>query len=158
MGMASVTQVLVGLRRIGIVGLRESLKAVEAAGATERDEVVDVMLETLSGLNYIPSHVQGDYREALWREYKRHRGEDIRDLYSEIEIVVRGEPGADLDRFLRALRNSFGEHELKPAVTIEEPDPSGRNPQMLIDGEVVLAGTARERDVERAVRAQISDW
>ena len=42
----------------------------------------------------------------------RHRGEDIRDLYSEIEVVVRGEPGEGLDRFLRALRIAFGEHEL----------------------------------------------
>jgi len=79
--MAAVTQVLVGLRRIGIVGLRESLKEVEACGATDRDKVVDLMLSTLSRLNYIPPHVEDDYRHALWREYMRHRGEDIRDLY-----------------------------------------------------------------------------
>ncbi len=156
--MAAVTQVLVGLRRIGIVGLRESLIGVEASGATEREEVVDVMLGALSQLNYIPSHVEDDYRKTLWREYMRHRGEDIRDLYSEIEVVVRGEQGEGLDRFLRALRIAFGEHELKPAATLEPPDPAGHNPQMLIDGEVVLAGATREREVERAVRAQISDW
>jgi len=156
--MAEVTQVLVGLRRIGIVGLRESLKRVEADGVTERAEVVDLMLETLSRLNYIPSHVEDDYRQALWREYMRHLGEDIRDLYSEIDVVVRGEEGDELDRFLWALRLAFGEHELKPAVTMEPPDPGGRNPQMLIEGELVLAGATRERDVERAVRGQISDW
>ena len=156
--MAAVTQILVGLRRIGIVGLTESLKAVDVAGVTERDEVVDLMLGTLSRINYIPSHVEDDYRNALWREYMRHRGEDIRDLYSEIEVVVRGEPGEGLDRLLRALRIAFGEHELKPAVAMEPPDPAGRNPQMLIDGEIVLAGTSREREVEKAVRAQISDW
>ena len=156
--MAAVTQVLVGLRRIGIVGLRESLKEVEASGATDRHKVVDLMLSTLSRLNYIPPHVEDDYRKALWREYMRHRGEDIRDLYSEIEVVVRGEAGAELDRFLRALRLAFNEHELTPAVTMEAPDLEGRNPQMLIDGEIVLAGATREREVEKAVRAQISDW
>ena len=156
--MAAVTQILVGLRRIGIVGLRESLKEVEASGATEREEVVDLMLGALSRINYIPPHVKDEYRQALWREYMRHRGEDIRDLYSEIEVVVRGDQGDELDRFLRALRIAFGEHELKPAVTMESPDPAGQNPRMLIDGEVVLAGATREREVERAVRAQISDW
>lgn len=156
--MAAVTQVLVGLRRIGIVGLRESLREVEASGATEREAVVDLMLGTLSRLNYIPPHVEDDYRQALWREYMRHLGEDIRDLYSEIEVVVRGEQGDEMDRFLRALRLAFGEHELKPAVTMEPPDPQGRNPQMLIDGEIILAGATREREVDKAVRAQISDW
>jgi hypothetical protein len=156
--MASVTQVLVGLRRIGIVGLQESLREVEKAGATEREEVVDLMLGVLSEINYIPSHVLDEYRHALWREYMRHRGEDIRDLYSEIDVVVRGEPGEDLDRFQRALRLAFGEHELKPAVTLESPAPKGRNPQLVIEGEVVLAGTTRDREVDKAVRAQISDW
>jgi hypothetical protein len=156
--MAAVTQVLVGLRRIGIVGLRESLKGVEASSATEREEVIDLMLGTLSQLNYIPSHVEDDYRKTLWREYMRHCGEDIRDLYSEIQVVVRGQHGDELDRFLRSLRIVFGEHELKPAVTMEAPDPSGQNPQLLIEGEIVLAGATREREVDRAVRAQISDW
>ena len=156
--MAAVTQVLVGLRRIGIVGLRESLKGVDASGAAEREDVVDLMLGTLSQLNYIPSHVEDDYRKTLWREYMRHCGEDIRDLYSEIQVFVRGQHGDELDRFLRALRIAFGEHELKPAVTLEPPDPSGQNPQLLIEGEVVLAGATREREVDRAVRAQISDW
>jgi hypothetical protein len=140
------------------VGLQESLKQVEKSGVTERDEVVEVMLSTLWEMNYIPSHVLDEYRDALWREYMRHNGEDIRDLYSIIDVAVRGEQGPELERFMRALRIAFGEHELKPAVTLEPPDPSGRNPQMLIDGEVVLAGTAREREVEKAVRAQISDW
>ena len=156
--MAAVTQVLVGLRRIGIVGLRESLKEVEASGVTEREAVVGVMMGALSQINYIPAHVEDEYRHALWREYRRHLGEDIRDLYSEIEVVVRGEQGEELDRFLRALRLAFGEHELKPEVTMEPPDPAGHNPQMLIDGEIILAGATREREVEKAVRAQISDW
>ena len=156
--MAEVTQILIGLRRLGIVGLRGSLKQVDAAGVTEREEVVDLMLGTLSRLNYIPPHVEDDYRQALWREYMRRLGEDIRDLYSEIEVVVRGEQGDEMDRFLRALRLAFGEHELKPAVAMEPPDPRGQNPQMLIDGELILAGATREREVDKAVRAQISDW
>lgn len=156
--MAEVTQILVGLRRIGIVGLRESLKRVDSAGATEHEEVVDLMLGTLARMNYIPAHVEDDYRQALWREYMRHLGEDIRDLYSEIEVVVRGEPGDEMDSFLRALRLAFGEHELKPAVQMEPPDPDGLNPQLLIENEVVLSGATRNRDVDRAIRAQISDW
>ncbi len=156
--MSSVTQILVGLRRIGIVGLTESLKEVTTSGVTEREAVVDLMLDTLSQINYIPPHAEDDYRHALWREHMRHRGEDIRELFSEIDVVVRGEPDDDLDRFLRALRLAFGEHELKPAVTMEPPDPAGRNPQMLSDGEIVLAGAIRDREVEKAVRAQISDW
>jgi hypothetical protein len=102
--------------------------------------------------------VEDDYRHTLWREFMRHRGEDIRELYSEIDVIVRGEQGDELDHFLRALRIAFGEHELKPAVTMEPPDPAGQNPQLVIDGEIVLAGASRDRDVDRAVRAQISDW
>ncbi len=88
----------------------------------------------------------------------RHRGEDIRDLYSEIEVSVRSSPGAELDRFLETLEEVFAKYELKPVITLEPPDPQGPNPQLWIMNELVVAGTTRFRALAKAVGRQISDW
>jgi hypothetical protein len=156
--MPSVKQVMVGLHRVGIVGLQEAFDAADGSGLKERQDLLDVMMAVLTPLNYMPPSSVGDYREAVWRELMRHRGEDIRDLYSEIRVSVRGEPGPGRDRFVETLRWAFGEYELKPVVAFELPDPMGPNPQMLMDGEAVIKGSMSERDVKQTIRAQITDW
>jgi hypothetical protein len=156
--LRSVTQVLVGLHRVGLMGLEKAIEEAERSGLEDRDELLDLMMGILKPLNYIPSASRGDYRQAVWREYRRHRGEDIRDLYSEIEVVVRGEPSEELDRFIESISRVLAEHELKPFLTIEEPDPAGPNPQLLIAGDIVVAGTTKEAALRRAIGAQISDW
>lgn len=156
--LRSVSHVLVGLDRIGLLGLEQVFGMADKSGLTEREQLVSLMMEALSRRNYVPSASQDAYRQAVWREYLRHRGEDIRDLYSEIEVVVRSRSGPELDRFLETLEKVFAKYELRPTIALEPPDPQGPNPQLLIGNEIVVAGTTDSRALAKAVGRQISDW
>ena len=96
--LRSVSGVLIGLDRVGLVGLEQAFEKADASGLDSREELVSLLLEALSSRNYIAAASQDEYRQAVWREYQRHRGEDIRDLYSEIEVAVRGDAGEDAAR------------------------------------------------------------
>ena len=93
--MRSFSQVLVGLNRVGLVGLRQALEKADASGSEDREEIVSLLMEELAESNYISPDSTDAYRQALWREFLRRRGEDIRHLYSEIEVVVRARPGSE---------------------------------------------------------------
>jgi len=154
-------QILIGLDRVGIAGLREAFGAADAAaaaGAPGREELVDALYSVVARSNYVPLGEVATYRTALWREYLRHRGEDLSAFFSEIDVVVRGEPGARRERLVEILAAALARHELQPRVAFEPPDGDGRDPKALLRGEVLVAGPFERRDLERAVRAGISDW
>jgi hypothetical protein len=156
--LRSVSHVMVGLSRVGLSGLEQAIERAEGSGSEDRDEIVSLMMEALAAHNYISAASAEAYRLALWREFMRHRGEDIRHLYSEIDMVVRSEEGPELDRFVETLAKIFGKHELKPAVAVEPPSTEGPNPQLLIGGEVIIAGITDPDRVAKQVGRQISDW
>ena len=156
--MRSVSPVLVGLDRVGLLDLQQVFETADKSGQTEREDLVTLMMEALSRRNFVPSTSQEAYRQALWREYLRHRGEDIRDFYSQIEVVVRSHAGPELHRFLETLEELFAKYELRPRIALEPPDPQGPNPQLLIGNEIVVAGTTDSRALAKAIGRQISDW
>jgi len=155
---SGTTQILIGLHRIGLFGLREALLETEASGLTERDAVTDRLIELLAANNYLPTAEADEFRLALWREYQRHLGEDIRDLYSRIEVVVRGEPGEARDTFVERLVSVFGDYELQPEVAFEPASPRGLNPQLVLGEDVVVEGLATRRAMKEGVRKRITDW
>jgi hypothetical protein len=157
-GVGMTTQILVGLYRVGVIGLRDALVEARDAGITEREAVVERLLERLGGRNYLPPDLQEPYRVALWREFQRLRGEDIRDLFSEVEVEVRGEPGEERDRFVAMMVSIFGGHELKPAVTFTPPEGPGPFPQLMLEGEAIVKGMIPRKAFHRAVQQNITDW
>jgi hypothetical protein len=154
----SVRQILIGLDRIGIVGLFDALQAADASGLDERESLVDLMLDALRPRNYIPDEQLERYRVALWRELLRHRGQDFRALHSEIPVTVCGEPGPDRERFLEAATAALALVELRPAVSFAPPREGEPNPQLIISGELVARGPQSHRSMESAVRKTLSDW
>jgi hypothetical protein len=154
----SVRQILIGLDRIGIVGLFDALQAAETSGLEDREALVDVMLEVLRPRNYIPDEQVEHYRVALWRELLRHRGQDFRALYSEIPATVCGQPGPDRERFEEAAVAALAVFELRPAFSFDPPREEGPNPQLIIGGEVIAHGPQSRRSMENAVRRSLSDW
>lgn len=152
----SVTQVLVGLYRIGLVGLHDALKAAEGSGLTERDELVDLILRELASKNYIPDPQDQDLRSAVWREYLRLRGEDFSAYYSKVEVIVRGEPGEERERFVDLVRSALAEMELEPEVVFEAGDKPA--PQLAIRGEIVATGLQSQRRMHGLLRKTLSDW
>lgn len=156
--LRSVSRVLIGLDRVGLVGLERAFEKADASGLEDCDELFTLLMEALSGPNYIPAASENEYRKAVWREYLRHRGQDIRHLYSEVEVVVRGEAGEDRDRIVGVLTTILAEHELKPSFRYEPPDPAEVNLQVSIAERVVVRGGQSESAIRKAVRAQMDDW
>lgn len=156
--LRDVTPVLVGLKRVGISGLERVFALADEGDTADGERLVDLMLSELAESNYIPPAALGDYRRAVWREYRRHRGEDIRDLFDEIEVVVSGEPGPQRDEFTRIVMEVFAKHELKPAVRYEPPEPPDSGPRLLIGGEIVVEGTSEANRVASAIGRRIGDW
>jgi len=154
----SVTQILVGLHRVGVVGLRDALKLVEASGLDDREQLVDLMVGELAGDNYIPDGQVEAFRVALWRELLRHRGEDFSPFFEPVAVTVRGRPGEERDRFAELVRSVLAAFELRAEVTFEDHPGDGPSPQLLIGGEIVARGPHDRRRLEGAVRRSLTDW
>lgn len=152
----SVRQVLVGLHRVGIVGLADAIERAEASGLDDRDALTDHMLATLRPNNYIPEATLPEYRRALWREYIRNRGGDFSALFSEVEVTVRGQPGENRDRFVDLVRSALAEMELQPVVVFEPGEGAGI--ELVIRGEVVARGADTFKRILLALRRTLSEW
>jgi hypothetical protein len=150
--------VLVGLHRVGLVGLRAALEKADRAGLDGRDAIVDRLIELLSTDNYIPDSQLEPFRLALWREHLRHRGKDIRPFYSEIEVTVTGEPGPSRDAFVEMARSVLGDFELKPVISYAPPSDGDPDPGLVIDDETIVRGLQGRRSFKSAVHKSISDW
>lgn len=153
---SSVTQVMVGLHRIGFVGLSDALDAAARSGLVERNRLVDLIVGELASKNYIPDPRDRQLRSALWREYLRRLGKDFSALFSKVEVTVRGEPGDERERFVDLVRAALAEMELQPVVTFARGD--GPKPRLVIHGELVAEGLQSQRRMYAALRRTLSGW
>ena len=94
----------------------------------------------------------------MWRELLRYRGQDIREFYSEIEVDVRGQAGADRDQFTETMTAVFGDFELRPLITFLPPADDDPTPELLIEEEPVVRGCVSRQRFKAAVRRRISGW
>ncbi len=154
-----VSQVLIGLHRVGLVGLKDALELVRVSALKERQEVVDHLVASLASDNYIPAGQDEAYRTTLWREYLRYRGKDISHLYTEVEVKVRGEPGEDRDQLTEMADSVFGEFELKPMYTFLPAGEEGPYPQLVVgDDSTIIRGLVGRQAFKSAVRKSFTDW
>jgi hypothetical protein len=153
-----VSQVLVGLHRVGIVGLNQACEKASASGLAGRQEIVDFILAGIAADNFIPEGQDEAYRIALWREYLRFLGKDFSEFFSEIEVTVRGEPGDDRDRLAGMCASVLAEFELRPVFEFGEAGDDGPTPQLLIGDETVVRGVPSQRSLKTTIRQRLSDW
>lgn len=153
-----VGTILVGLHRVGIVGFKDALKQIDESGLTDREAIVDHLIETLAADNYIPDPQLEAFRTAIWREYLRHKGEDFSEFFSAVDVTVRGDHDDERDRFVKMLRSVLGDFELTPTIRFAPPGQAGPNPQLVIDDEIIIRGPQSRHDFKTAIRKSISDW
>jgi hypothetical protein len=149
---------MVDLYRVGLVGFKEALEKADGSGLEDREAIVDLLVDSLTPENYVPDAQMPAFRVAMWREFLRFRGEDVSEFFSEAEVVVRGEPGDERDRFVATLTDVFADFELKPLIAYEPPGEDGPNPQLVINDEVVLRGNPSRQNFKAAVRKSFSGW
>ena len=157
-GSYSVSQVLVGLHRVGIVGLRQASEKVAAAGLAGRQEIVDFLLSELGADNFIPEGQEEALRTALWREYLRFVGGDFSEFFSEIEVTVGGEPGENRDSLVERCTLVLAEFELRPVVDLAGANEGGPDPELVIGGTTVARGLPSRKSLRATIRQRLSDW
>jgi hypothetical protein len=157
-GSYAVSQVLVGLHRVGLVGLRQACEKAAASALAAREEIVDFLRAELAADNFIPEGQQEAYRTALWREYLRSVGEDFSEFFSEIPVTVRGEPGEDRDRLAGLCASVLADFELRPVAEYADADKEGPNPQLDIGGTTIARGLPSRKSLKATVRHRLSDW
>ena len=157
-GSYSVSQVLVGLHRIGIVGLRQACEKVAAVGLAGRQEIVDFLLSELGADNFIPEGQEEALRTALWREYLRLVGGDFSEFFSEIEVTVGGEPGENRDSLVERCTLVLAEFELRPVVDlVGANEGGGPDPELVIGGTMVARGLPSRKSLRVTIRQRLSD-
>ena len=158
-GSYSVSQVLVGLHRVGIVGLRQACEKVAAVGLAGRQEIVDFLLSELGADNFIPVGQEEAFRTALWREYLRFVGVDFSEFFSEIEVTVGGEPGENRDSLVERCTLVLAEFELRPVVDlVGANEGGGPDPELVIGGTTVARGLPSRKSLRATIRQRLSDW
>lgn len=78
--------------QIGIIGLDEVLKSAKDAQIVEEQSLKDYLLQKVKEQNYVPSSREQDYKDALYREYRRFLGEEVVEEESGLVIKILG-PG-----------------------------------------------------------------
>jgi hypothetical protein len=157
-GSFGVTPVMIGLHRIGVVGLDKALQQVDQAGLEGREAELARLMEILAADNYIPESQREAFRTAIRRELLRHRGEDFSDFFSPAEVIVRGDPGEERDRFVAMLESVFADFELRPVVTFAPAPRDGPGPELAIGDHAIVSGAVSRDRFKRAVRTSLSDW
>jgi len=149
---------MVGLHRVGVVGLRKALEAIDESGLDDRDQIVENMMERLKTENYVPDQQLDAYRLAMWREFLRHRGEDFREFFSEVVVTVRGGPGEERDLLVEMAGQIFAEFELRAIFEFEPPLQEGVPLELLIGEHSIFQGSPNAKRLQVAVRQSLTDW
>ncbi len=85
-----LTKIRVGDKTVGIADLEPILKEVRELGLTDETAIRETILSRVKDVNYIPSSVEQDYSDALYREYRKSLGEEVADEAGILEIRVYG--------------------------------------------------------------------
>ena len=89
---SDVTQIKIGKRKVGFVGLKETFKDIaELYSKQPADVVAEELLNRLSKKNYISDKVQKEYGRAFVREFRKFLGQPFDDENAQgLEIKVLG--------------------------------------------------------------------
>lgn len=68
---------LIGAAKVGLLHLEPTLARVLARPELPEEEAVELLLAAVTKHNYVPVAATELYREALRREYRRRRGEQV---------------------------------------------------------------------------------
>ena len=147
MAAEKIVQVQVGKSRIGLRGLKEVFQAVGRERWASPEQAQEELLNRVASQNYIPAASREAYRQALWREFRRFRGEAVEEeAAAGLEVTVLGLGCAACQNFYRMVLDTLANLGLKAGVNYVT-DPALLQsfgvrplPALLINGRVAVAG------------------
>lgn len=140
----------IGQTTIGLIGLDVALGKILARGETDEEAAVAELLAEIGRHNYIPDSALANYREALAREYRRHRQGEAAAA-SHLSIRILGPGCVSCNRLNTLIFDILQELDLAADIEqIHDLDEIWRlgvtmTPALLINGEVKSSGRMPSR-------------
>jgi small redox-active disulfide protein 2 len=151
-----VVQMWISGRKVGVIDARRIFAEVRNLELDDPDDIINRLLERAHRVNYIPKHVEDDYREALYREYRRFCGEEVEEARGATEIRILGPGCPRCDELMRRVMTVVSKLDLSTDIRhvrdLKEiasygPAPT---PVLVIDGEIESSGKVlSEQELEK---------
>jgi len=142
-----ITQITVGRTRVGIVGLRFVFEEVRQLGLEDESRCKEELVRRVKRQNYIPARAEGEYAQALWREYRRWRGGKVEEeVTAGLVIKVLGPGCYACDKLMEDVRAVLSEMGLAADLEhVRDPQQIGQYgmvgvPALVINNKVKLSG------------------
>jgi hypothetical protein len=143
----NITQVRVGSNLIGLKGLEEIFQAFSEQAWETEEQAQEELCRLVAAVNYIPAGARPAYRLALWREFRRFRGEEVGlPTLEGLEVKVLGLGCAGCRHFYQQVVDILAAKKIEAAIQyITEPnllkDYQVRAfPALIINDRLVLEG------------------
>ena len=142
-----IIQVRIGKNLIGLQGLAEIFEDLRPRTWATAAAAQEELLARVAAKNYVPSGSRDHYRRALWREFRRFRGEEVADeTPAAPEIKVLGLGCAGCRQFYQQVVNILAARGLHAEIQyLTDPGLLKEYevrafPALVVNGRVVLAG------------------
>ena len=155
MDTATSRTIRIGKANIGLIGLDLALNRAAAENMDE-DCAVDFLYDRIRNSNYIPGGMEQAYREALLREYRRHRQQET-DEDDTLVIRIFGTGCISCNGLQALVIEVLDRHHIAADIEqIHDPDEIGRHgivmtPALMINGQVKAGGLL-------PTPAQVEQW
>jgi len=142
-----IVQIRIQGTLVGLAGLEEAFQEVAELDLTSPEVLQEEFLARLARHNYIPREAREAYKAALWREFRRFRGEEpTPETADRLEVVVLGAGCFGCQQLYRQVIELLA-NKLVPADVQYITDPVRLQdypvknlPALLVNGRVALAG------------------
>ena len=142
-----LTFVRIGKNLIGLSGLTEIFQELASRSWESPAAAQEELLRRAAGANYMPSGSRDDYGRALWREFRRFKGEAAEaEAAAGLEIKVLGLGCSGCQQFYQqvvdilAARAIIADLQYITAPVLLKDYNVQSYPALMINGRLVLAG------------------
>jgi hypothetical protein len=142
-----LTFVRIGKNLIGLRGLTEIFQALASRSWESPRAAQEELLRRAAGVNYMPSGSRDDYGRALWREFRRFKGEAAEaETAAGLEIKILGLGCSGCQQFYQrvvdilAARTIIADLQYITAPALLKDYDVRAFPALIINGRLVLAG------------------
>jgi hypothetical protein len=142
-----IIQVRIGKNLIGLSGLLEIFQELASRSWESPEAAQEELLRRAAGANYIPSGSRDKYGQALWRAFRRFRGEAVEEeANAGLEIKVLGLGCSGCRQFHQQVMNILAAHAVEADLQYLTAPALLKNyevqsfPALVINGRVVVAG------------------
>ena len=142
-----LTFVRIGKNLIGLTGLTEIFQELASRSWESPAAAQEELLRRAAGANYIPPGSRDDYGRALWREFRRFKGEAAEaEAAAGLEIKVLGLGCSGCQQFYQqvvdilAARAIIADLQYITAPALLKDYEVRSFPALMINGRLVLAG------------------